>query len=268
MRSLYAAVAATAFLSVTDAGAQWTKVPDPKLPRTFDGEPDLAAPAPKAADGKPDLSGVWLTDSDPSFVPVTVEHIALPRHFVNVAADMAPEDVPLQPWAAALFEQRLANQGTDSPAAHCQPTGLPMLDALLLPYKIVQTPQLILMLYEENTVFRQIFLDGREPVEDAQPRWMGYSTGRWEGEALVVETVGFDDRSWLDALGHPHSESLRLIQRFRRRDAGHLEIETTIADPAAYTKPFTYTITATLLPDEDLLEYFCAENEKDADHYQ
>jgi hypothetical protein len=268
MKTLCAAVAIAAFLVAAEADSQWVKVPDPTVPRTADGEPDLGAPAPRTPDGKTDLSGVWLADTDPDAAPISVEHMPLPLYFVNIAADMPFEAVPYQPWAAELFQQRLANEGRDTPTASCKPTGVPALDTAPLPYKIVQSPELVLILYEENTVFRQIFLDGREPVEDAEPRWMGYSTGRWDGDALVVETVGFNDQLWLDAMGHPHSEALRLIQRFRRSDVGHLAIETTIDDPGAYTKPITYTVTATLLPDEDLLEYFCTENEKDVEHYQ
>jgi hypothetical protein len=143
-----------------------------------------------------------------------------------------------------------------------------MLSSVPLPYKVVQTPSLVMVLYEENLDFRQIFLDGRKPVDDALPRWMGYSTGRWDGDELVVETVGFHDRHWLDGLGHPNTDQLHLIERWRRRDAGHLEIETTVDDPGAYTKPITYTIAATIMPDDDLLEYFCTENEKDIQHYQ
>jgi hypothetical protein len=176
--------------------------------------------------------------------------------------------VPFQPWAAELFQQRLQSSGADVPLAHCKPTGLPILNAAPLPLKIVQTPELILVLYEENTVFRQIFLDGRKPVEDAVPRWMGYSTGRWEGDTLVVDTVGFNDRHWLDAMGHPNTDKLHLIERFRRTDAGHLEIEITIDDPGAYTKPITYTPKYTLFHEDDLLEYFCTENEKDVERYR
>jgi hypothetical protein len=139
---------------------------------------------------------------------------------------------------------------------------------LPVPLKIVQTPTLVIVLYEENTVFRQIFMDGRKPVEDPVPQALGYSTGRWEGNELVVDTIGFSDRHWLDAMGHPLTERLRLTERFRRPDAGHLEIETTVDDPGAYTKPFTYTVKLTLLPDGELIEYFCTDNEKDAQHYQ
>lgn len=252
------------------AHGQWAQFPDKSIPRTSTGEADLTAPTPRTADGTPDFSGVWLPDADP--LPAGVESVEgdlpLPRHMINITADLGPEDVELTPWAAELFNKRLGNRGIDAPLAHCKPTGIPLLNAIVLPYKIVQTPDLVVILYEENTIFRQIFLDDREPVEDPLPRWMGYSTGRWDGAELVVETTGLTDESWLDVMGHPHSGSLRLIERFRRPDAGHLEIETTIDDPGAYAQPVTYTVTATALSDDDLLEYFCTENEKSSAHYQ
>ena len=268
MSSMTANVAAAVLMFAAQASAQWAKHPDASIPRTGDGKPNLSAPAPKAPDGKPDLSGVWLTEPDPQGKPGGVENMVLPRYMVNIAADMKPEDVPFQPSAAALFKERLQKQGTDSHIARCKPTGVPIVNSLPLPYKIIQMPQLILVLYEENTVFRQIFLDGRKPVKDAEPRFMGYSSGKWEGDTLVVETVGFNGETWLDVMGHPHSDALRLTERFRRRDAGHLEIEITVDDPKMYTKPITYTPKANLLPDEDLLEYFCTDNEKDVQHFK
>jgi len=194
--------------------------------------------------------------------------MVFPRYFVNVAADMKMEDEPLQPAARTLYLKHLQSEGKDSPQAHCKPSGVPFVNTIPLPYKIIQSPKMILMLYEENTVFRQIFLDGRQTVKDPEPRWMGYSTGKWEGDVLVVTTVGFNSDSWLDAMGHPHSENMKLTERFRRRDSGHLEIEMTIDDPMMFTRPITYTQKATILPDEDLLEYFCADNEKDIAHYK
>lgn len=252
------------------AFAQWAQTPDSLIPRTAAGEPDLAAPAPRAADGRPELSGVWLPDADP--VPEEVELVEvdqpLPRHMLNIMADLEPDSVGLRPWAASLLDQRMQNRGLDSPLAFCKPTGVPFVNAVVLPYKIIQTPDIVVILYEENTVFRQIFLDGREPVADPLPRWMGYSTGRWNEDELVVETIGLTAESWLDGMGHPHSESMRVVERFRRPDAGHLEIETTIDDPETYTRPITYTVTATVMPDDDLLEYFCTENEISSAHYQ
>lgn len=262
-----AAAAVAGGLPCADATAQWSTAVDRGLPRSSNGEPDLSAPAPRTADGKTDLSGIWLTVSDFE-PPISVEHIPLPRYFVNVAADLKPEEVPMQPWAAELFQQRLQDQGRSSPLAYCKPSGVPMFVTVPLPYKIVQTPDLILMLHEENADFRQIFMDGRKPVEDALPRWLGYSTGRWDGDDLVVTTTGITEHSWLDGMGHPHTEQLRVTERFRRLDLGHLEVEVTLDDPGAYTKPITYTVSATLLPDQDLLEYFCTEDEKSVQHFQ
>jgi hypothetical protein len=257
-----------ALMVAAHARAQWARIPDRSFPRTAAGEPDLAAPAPNAH-RNPDLSGVWIPDMEP--LPPGVQTVEgdqpFPRYMINFAADMRPEDVPLQPRAAEIFQQRLAASGTVSPMSVCKPVGVPWINSMPLPYKIVQTPTLVLILYEGDTVFRQIFLDGRKPVEDAMPRWMGYSTGRWDNDVLVVDTVGLTDQSWLDGLGHPHSERLRVTERFRRLDAGHLEIEVTLDDPEAYTRPLSYTIKTTAMPDDDLLEYFCTENEKSSVNY-
>jgi hypothetical protein len=270
MKSMASALIVAMLSLAPAAHAQWGKVHDRAVPRARDGVPDLSAPVPRAPDGKPDLSGVWLPDTEPLPPGVkTVEgDLPFPRYMMNIAADFKPEEFPITPWAAGLLAQRAERGGQDSPLAHCKPTGMPFASSVPLPYKIVQTPRLILVLYEDNTDFRQIFLDRRKPVDNPVPRWMGYSTGHWDGDELVVRTVGLTDQSWLDARGHPHSGELRVTERFRRRDVGHLEIETTIDDPKAYTQPITYTVKTTLVADEDLLEYFCTENEKDAQHYR
>ncbi len=252
----------------TFAGAQWAPYVAQSFPWTPDGEPDLSAPAPEAPNGRPDLSGVWLADADPEMQIVTVEHTQLPRYFVNITADLPPDGVKMQPWAEALFLERSRSRGLESPTAHCKPTGFPWLNTAPLPFKIVQTPDLIVVLYEENNVFRQIFLDGRERADDAVPRWMGYSVGTWEEDELVVETTGFNDRHWLDGMGHPHSDKLTVIERFRGTDAGHLEIEITIDDPGTYSRPITCAPKYSLVAQDDLLEYFCTENEKSAQHYR
>jgi hypothetical protein len=268
MKTIIVAAFVSALLLADQASAQWQKVPDKSIPRNRDGGPNLSAPTPKTADGKTNLSGVWQPDKDPNGEPVGVEHMVFPRYFVNIAADLKPEMMQLQPWAAALFKERLASEGKADPIARCKPTGVPAVNTIPLPYKIVQMPNLILILYEENTSFRQIFLDGRKPIQDAEPRWMGYSTGKWEGDTLVIDTIGFNDKHWLDRMGHPHSDALHLTERIRRRDFGHLEIAMTINDPKTYAKPFTYTQTLTLVPEEDLLEYFCSENERDVQHFK
>ena len=260
------------FSIVMPVHAQWQKAPDKSVPRTENGEPDLTAPAPRTADDKPDLSGVWLPDADlfpkDGGFELVEGNTPLPLPLMDVMAALEPGEAEMKPWAAKLFEERMASKGLADPIAYCKPWGVTTHIANMLPYKIVQTSDLILILNEQDTVFRQIFLDGRQPVEDPLPRWLGYSTGRWEGDVLVVETTGFTDQTWLDASGHPHTESLHLTQRFRRLDAGHLKIETTVNDPDAYTNPFTYTVSATVMADDDLLEFFCTDNEISSQHYQ
>ena len=269
MRMLIAVILTTLIIGAPAFG-QWEQDPDKSVPRTDTGEPDLTAPAPRAADGKLDLTGVWMTVADliPQGFELVEGELPLPRHLMDVMADLEPGAVEMKPWAAELVEERLASRGLVDPVAYCKPWGVTQHATNALPYKIVQTPDLIVILNEQDTVFRQVFLDGREPVEDPVPRWLGYSTGRWDGDELVVDTTGFTEETWLDAMGHPHTESLHLTERFRRRDAGHLEIETTVDDPETYSQPFTYTVTATITPDDDLLEFFCTDNEISSDHYQ
>jgi len=259
----------------SNVSAQWARYPDNSIPRTRDGKADLAAKTPKARDGRPDLSGVWQSDPDPVGLPKDVpvvesihETFKIPRFFVDVTADTKPAEGLLQPAAGATFMQNLQSGGKNDPVAHCKPTGVPAIANLPIPFKIIQTEKVVVILYEEGSVFRQVFLDSRKTVEDPQPRWMGYSTGKWEGDTLVVETSGFTEKSWLDRLGHTHSDAMRITERYRRMDLGHLEFEVTINDPKTFTRPVKYTQKATLVPDEDLLEYFCTENEKDTQHFR
>jgi hypothetical protein len=198
---------------------------------------------PRTADGKPDLSGVW-------FAQRTVD---------------AGKPEPL-PWVEPLLRERAANNSKDAPGAHCLPRGITNAGALF-PYKLVQTPTLLVMLFEDDIPsHRQVFLDGRGHPTDPNPMWMGHSIGHWEGDTLVIDTVGFDDRSWLDTAGHPHTEKMHVIERFRRPDLGHLEIEFTIDDPGAYAKPWKITRASELDAGDDIGEYVCNENEKDAGH--
>jgi hypothetical protein len=228
--------------------AQWFNYPTPGTPRTQDGKPNLAAPVPTAADGHPDLSGVWMADGRPLQV-------------------IAPEaSIPFQPWSAKLSQERANGaRGKDDPAAHCIP-GMPKLLVLPYPYKIAQVPGVMLMLYEGFTTYRQIFTDGRALPKDPQPAWLGYSVGKWEGETFVVDTIGINQQTWMDNAGRPHSDAMHLTERYTRKDFGHLDMTLTIDDPKTYTKPWTVSENSRLLPDTDLLEYICSEDNKDVEH--
>jgi hypothetical protein len=257
-------MAAAALITVapTPVAAQWIGYPPKGLPLTRDGKPDLSAPTPRTTDGKPDLSGVWLATTDPKDPAGGIEGVVAPKYQVNALRDFNPGDVPYQPWAEELFKKRQANFMRDNPMIRCLPAGVSRMHSYTHPYKIVQTRDLIVLLYESQTMFRQIFLDGRSHPQDSQPTWLGYSIGQWDGDTLVVETIGFNGETWLDGLGHPHSPGMRLVERFRRRDVGHMDVEITIDDPKAYTRPITYTQSQGLQTDADLIEYICTENMK------
>ena len=247
---LVAAVATLAAL-VSPVRAQWLDYPTPGIPRTPDGKPDLLAKAPRTPDGKPDLSGVW---SGPG--PGGYDR--------NITKDLKPSDI--QPWAEKLYQERVRDMGKDSPRASCLPDPFAYYHAVDLA-RIVQTPGVIVILYQgtTNSVHRTIFTDGRKLPENPNPTWMGYSVGHWEGDTLVVDTAGFNDRSWLDIEGHPHTEALRITERFRRRDFGHMDFEMTIDDPKTFTRPFSFKMNKTLVPDSDLLESVC-ENDRSVSH--
>jgi hypothetical protein len=234
--------------------AQWLTQPTPGIPRTADGKPNLAAPAPRGPDGKPDLSGLWNRLS--------------PKYHRNIAADLKPGEI--QPWARALVDERRENLGKDYMNVRCLPLGPGYVTAADITgaemMKIVQTPNLILILNPDLT-YRQIFLDGRALESEPNPSFMGYSVGRWDHDTLVVDSNGYSDRTWLDHDGHPHSEALRMTERYHRRDAGHLDIEVTLSDPKAYARPWTVAVRAELLPDTELIEFVCNENEKSLEHW-
>jgi hypothetical protein len=264
------------FLAImtTPVAAQWLQHRDPATPRTKDGKPNLSAPAPRASNGTPDLSGVWAAEpsddvkrrlSGNAANPLDADLQFISRYALNILADFKPEDEPIRPEAAAIFRQRKEALGKDSPTSHCLPGAVPF-SSLIAPFKIIQTPKVVVMLLEDNNPARQIHTDGRTEPIDPWPSWMGYSVGRWEHDTLNADTMGFNDRSWLDATGHPHGESLHIVERFRRRDFGHMDMALTIDDPQMYTKPFTVKISYRLLPDTDVLESVCAENEKDRIH--
>jgi hypothetical protein len=233
------------------ASAQWLSYPTPGLPRTAKGEPNLAAPTPKAADGKPDLTGVWLPDDG--------------KHYRDLAMDMGPGGAPMQPWAKKLSEQRDADNHKDDPLALCLPPGVPRVETHGgHMFKIVQTPREVVVLYEtsSNDVFREIFTDGRPLPETTQPSWKGYSVGKWDGDTLVVETNGFNDKAWLDTYkAHPQTDKLHVTERFRRLSIGKLEIDVTIDDPGAYTKAWTAKLPIHLIPDTEIMETVCENSE-------
>ena len=250
-------VLAAALAGVLPLGAQWLNYRAPGIPRTASGAVNLAAPTPTLPDGKPDLSGFWESDFG---------------YFQNLAKDLKPGDVVMLPWAKALQAEREHADHQDDPLSECMPPGVPRINMssenMTHPFKIVQTPSLVVLLYETsaNSTFRQVYLDGRPLPKDPQPTWLGYSVGRWEGKTLVVDTIGFNGRSWVDTYkGHPQTEAAHVTERFTRRDFGHLEIDITIDDPKAYEKPWRAKVPVHLLPDSDLIETFC-ENEKDHAH--
>jgi hypothetical protein len=296
-----AAVAAGLVGVATPALAQWPAFPTPNVPRNADGTPNMKGPTPRTADGKPDLSGLWeiyfssiaappppgeaspsrslqeanenpgaanqlgLTPSEPPPDPN-----APPRAtFFDIGANI-PGGTPYQQWAKDLRAQRMADNQKDNPDANCLPMGYMQLHLHPQPRKIVQTPKLIIMMYEGNSGLRQIFLDGRplpEVTPDLQPWWYGYSVGHWEGDTLVVESDGFRDDGWLDVFGSPLTDQGKITERFRRTDFGHMEIDVTIDDPKAYTKAFTVRVSHQLTIDQELIEFICAENEKSSQHY-
>lgn len=249
------------------ARAQWPSRPTPGLPRAADGKVDLSAPAPRTSRGTPDLSGLWVPEPDPKGKREGVENAVFPRYLVNVAQDLADPATALVPAAQALYRRRVATNGVDDPIAHCQPPGAPRVWAFPRPTKIIETPGVTLLLHEHDTTYRQIFTDGRPLPENPIPTWMGYSIGRWDGDTFVVTTSGVTDRSWLDMLGFPHTESLVTTERFRRVDVGHLDVEITYTDAGTFTKPLVITQKLRLLPDQEIIEYFCTDNERDRPHY-
>lgn len=229
---------------VATTEAQWLKVTTPGIPRLPDGTPNLNAPAPTTADGKPDLSGIWRTPTG--------------KYLYNLAADGI--EVLMRPWAEQLYKARLGNDGRDRPSAGCLPHSVTDFDTHQTPRKIVQTRDVLVMLYESYHSYRQILTDGRALPTELEPAWFGYSVGRWEGDTLVVDTVGLHENTWLDDSGHPHSDALHLIERFHRVDFGHMDVQITIDDPKAYLKPWTVSFGWELLPDTDLLDWVCENN--------
>jgi hypothetical protein len=245
--------------------AQWN-YPAAGAPRTPQGKVNLTAPAPRAADGKPDLSGIWQVEAEPRGPGLFgLGESPNSKYFRDILSDFKAGEEPLTPAGREISRQH-SQPGVVGPNLLCLPDGVPHADLLPEPFKIIQTPGETLMLYEVETIFRQIFTDGRKHPAEPSPTWLGYSVGRWEGDTLVVDTIGFNELSWLDARGHGHSEDMRVEERFHRRDFGHLEIAVTITDPKMFTKPVAISFVEQLLPDTDVFEHVCYEDEKDAAH--
>ena len=236
------------FAMTTVASAQWLKYPTAGIPRAPDGKPDLSAPTPRHPNGKPVIAGLW-------------------RPAPGIVGDMtrgikSGEVVPFQPWAETLFKQRRANDSRDDPTARCVVGGVPRSDFVGYPFKILETPGMVTILYEAVHAYRQIFTDGRTLPVDPNPAWFGYSVGRWDGDVFVVESSGFNDDVWLDNAGRPATGALRVTERFVRKNIGQMDIEVTINDPKAYTRPWSVTQQLAFQPDTELLEYICNENNK------
>jgi hypothetical protein len=266
-RALYlaAAIIPTALIGVFPAAAQNAQPARTQgsataavLPqgRGFRGDPNWPpkGPTPMTPDGKPDLSGAWEPNA-------FADNVNLPK-----ALQRTGEEIPFQPWAKDLYEKRRANQSADDPEGHCLPPGVPRMNTTPYPFRIMQTPKLTLIVYEGGAhIWRQIFTDGRSHPKDPNPSWLGDSIGHWEGDTLVVDTVGLNGRIWIDESGLPTTESLHVIERIRRPDLGHLEIVNIIDDPKAYTKTWSFTTHPVMLKG-DLMEYICQENNKDVEH--
>ena len=246
MKTLRFIVVVVLALSAT-ASAQWLKHPTAGIPRTPDGKPDLLAPVPRGASGRPVLSGLWR----PS-----------PGIVGDITRGLKGGEIPFQPWAEALFKERRANNSRDDPTARCVVGGVPRSDFVGYPLKILEPPGMVVILYEAVHAYRQIFTDGRALPKDPNPNWFGYSIGRWEGDVLVVESSGFNDNVWLDNAGRPATDALKVTERFVRKNFGQMDIEITIDDPKAYTKPWSVTQQLAFQPDTELLEYICNENNK------
>lgn len=226
------------------ASAQWLTQPTKGIPRTADGKPNLTAATPRTADGRPDLSGLW--EAGPKF-----------------ETDFKPSDA--QSWALSKSREREANPAADGWSTLCLPPG-PMI-TFSGPVKIVQASDAVTILYEVPNNFRQIFTDGRALPKDPNPTWQGYSVGRWDGDTFVVETMGFNDKSWIGRPGYPHTEALRVTERYRRRDFGHMDYQLMVDDPKAFTRSWSINTELVLHPDTEMLEFVCNENEKDRQHF-
>lgn len=262
---MFATMAFVLTMAPAGLSAQWLHYPTADVPKTKDGKPNLAAPAPRTADGKPDLSGIWQPVSR-SRGPESLEGQAQrATQFWDIGLGI-PGGLPYQPWALEVRNKRMEDFSRSNPDVKCLPLGILQMQTHPMIRRIVQTPGFIAILHERDMEYRQIFTDGRPLPSDPNPSWNGYSSGKWEGDTLVVETIGFRDGLWADYNGSPLTEAAKITERFRRLNFGNLEIEVTVEDLKAYTKPWTAKLSQTIVLDTDILEYVCVENEKDVAH--
>jgi hypothetical protein len=251
-------------VSVATVSAQWPKQAPPGVPKTASGEVDMNGRVPRTTDGKPDLSGVWRGGGAGGRQGATPPPAGGPplAAFRDIAQNIK-EGLPFTPLGAELLKTRVAGNSKDNPEAHCLPMGIVQLHTQGAPRKFFQTPRSLVILYEASWERREIFLDGRSiPGEDAHPWWYGYSTGKWDGDTLVVETSRFRDGGWLDIIGSPLTDAGKVTERFRRVSYGRMEIDVMIEDTKAYTRPFTVRVNQQLMPDEELIEFICLENQR------
>jgi len=261
-----AGLVAVLVVSVSSLSAQWPNHPTPDVPKTPSGEPNMAAPAPRTPDGKPDLSGLWRGVGGiggPPATPPTAPPEGPPvAGFRDVAQNM-PGGLPLTPYGSELLKARVAGNSKDNPEAHCLPMGIVQLHTQGAPRKYIQTARELVVLYEASMERREIFIDGRAmPSDDPHPWWYGYSVGHWEGDTLVVVTSHFRDEGWLDIIGNPLTDAGKVTERIRRVNYGRMEIDVTVEDAKAYTKPFTVRVNQQLMLDEELIEFVCLENQR------
>ena len=252
-------------IACTAASAQWLNYPTPGVPKKADGSPDLAAPTPRAPDGKPDLSGLWELEKNNPCPPEGCVDMEISREFVNLGWNM-PGGLPYQPWAAALRKARLAENSKGDPGSNCRPTGIMKLTINPFFRKFIQLPGLLVILNERDTAYRQIFTDGRALPVDPLPTPNGYSVGKWNGDTLEVQTIGISDGQWADRSGSPLTDAAKITERFRRVNYGKMEIEITVDDAKAYTKPWTVKVNQFISLNNEMMDFFCMENEKDIPH--
>jgi hypothetical protein len=249
-------------------GAQWIRIRSDGIPRLANGKPNLKAPTPRTREGKPDFSGMWLTD-DPipcnkDFLECGIE-LPIGKAAINMGIAL-PGGLPYRPEVAKMVKQRTADDAKDDPHVRCLPDTSIRWYALPHIVKMIQTPGLIVMLNELNAMYRQVFTDGRALPVDPQPSWNGYSVGKWDGDTLVVQSIGFRDDLWLDVNGSPLTSAAKVTEKLHRPDYGHLDIDITVDDLKAYTKPWTVTLHKAIVVDTELVDEVCLENEKSSQH--